>query len=219
MCVLLSLCSLVWSISAEIGVGLTGFGSLFLVLGILLFFDKAMLALGNVSRGAMRSPAMPTRFTVLSLHVETHAEFARFASACCLHCTAAVSVWYYTSDRHAEDVGLLHAAHEMAGYDVLPWRNCARAHRSVMTTDSGERQANGDSPGTATFWQRALRRLSSGCATRWSCRFTTRHLLTEAISDKPRGRALAGRRISLSSCLLASSAGSSHSLTVTGSEG
>ena len=33
---------------SEIGVGLTGFGLLFLVLGMLFFFDKALLAMGNV---------------------------------------------------------------------------------------------------------------------------------------------------------------------------
>lgn len=38
--------------SSEIGAGLTGFGSLFLVLGVILLFDKALLALGNVSRKA-----------------------------------------------------------------------------------------------------------------------------------------------------------------------
>lgn len=32
----------------QIGVGLTGFGSLFLLLGIILLFDKAFLVIGNV---------------------------------------------------------------------------------------------------------------------------------------------------------------------------
>lgn len=38
----------------EIGMGLTISGSMFLVLGCLLFFDRALLALGNVLFGDMR---------------------------------------------------------------------------------------------------------------------------------------------------------------------
>lgn len=35
--------------SSEIGVGLAGFGISFLCLGIILFFDRGLLAIGNVS--------------------------------------------------------------------------------------------------------------------------------------------------------------------------
>ena len=34
----------------EIGIGVTGFGMLFLFLGMVLFFDRGLLAIGNVSR-------------------------------------------------------------------------------------------------------------------------------------------------------------------------
>jgi hypothetical protein len=37
-------------VHAEIGIGLTGLGFLFLFLGVLFFFDKGLIALGNVRR-------------------------------------------------------------------------------------------------------------------------------------------------------------------------
>jgi hypothetical protein len=37
------------SVEAEIGIGLTGMGLLFTMLGVLLFFDGGLLAVGNVS--------------------------------------------------------------------------------------------------------------------------------------------------------------------------
>lgn len=46
----------------EIGVGLTGFGVLFTVLGVMFFFDKGLLAMGNVSSElfvCVRQPCSP----------------------------------------------------------------------------------------------------------------------------------------------------------------
>jgi hypothetical protein len=47
----------------KIGIALTGFGCLFLLLGVVLFFDKGLLALGNVRRArcAARAASRPKR--------------------------------------------------------------------------------------------------------------------------------------------------------------
>ena len=45
---------------SEIGVALTSFGGLFMLLGVMLFFDGALLALGNVS---LESTALASPFT------------------------------------------------------------------------------------------------------------------------------------------------------------
>jgi hypothetical protein len=37
---------------AEIGIGLTGAGVLFMLLGMMMFFDKGLLAMGNVCHAA-----------------------------------------------------------------------------------------------------------------------------------------------------------------------
>jgi hypothetical protein len=42
---------------AEIGIGLTGLGFLFLFLGVLFFFDKGLIALGNVRLPLLRMGA------------------------------------------------------------------------------------------------------------------------------------------------------------------
>lgn len=88
--------------SAEIGVALTTFGALFMLLGVMMFFDGSLLALGNVR--------------------------ARLISLCCYRsskhdCTiASVPVWYYAHHRSPKDILLLCTKTKTTWHDLLLWR-------------------------------------------------------------------------------------------------
>lgn len=64
------LCPRMVDLRAEIGVALTSFGGLFMLLGVMLFFDGALLALGNVSNRVYVSAPRTGMFT-RSLLVDT----------------------------------------------------------------------------------------------------------------------------------------------------
>lgn len=72
--------------STEIGMGLTGFGVFFLLFGMMLFFDKALLAIGNV-RSAVTPEQHPPP---VSWHM--HACFSVHRSSSSLGCPLS-SAW------------------------------------------------------------------------------------------------------------------------------
>ena len=57
---------------AEIGIGLTGLGFLFLFLGVLFFFDKGLIALGNVRRRSLPCSYVLHTFTMQRLLCRPH---------------------------------------------------------------------------------------------------------------------------------------------------
>ena len=58
---------------AEIGIGLTGAGLLFMLLGMMMFFDKGLLAMGNVRR-VLSSPLLHIAATVLTFAASASAD-------------------------------------------------------------------------------------------------------------------------------------------------
>jgi hypothetical protein len=49
---------------AEIGLGLTGFGILFTILGMIMLFDKGLIAMGNVGSTELQAAKQPTALSI-----------------------------------------------------------------------------------------------------------------------------------------------------------
>ena len=92
---------------AEIGIGLTGAGLLFMLLGMMMFFDKGLLAMGNVRR-VLSGPRLHIAATVLTVAASASADPVPFGSD--------------DDHRHQQDLPLLLPEAQAQRWEACPAR-------------------------------------------------------------------------------------------------
>ena len=117
---------------AEIGIGLTGAGLLFMLLGMMMFFDKGLLAMGNVRR-VLSGPRLHIAATVLTVAASASADPVPFGSD--------------DDHRHQQDLPLLLPEAQAQRWSaLLP----ERAHSRLATSPLGSRPALPPTPALAS---------------------------------------------------------------------
>ena len=99
---------------AEIGIGLTGAGLLFMLLGMMMFFDKGLLAMGNVRR-VLSGPRLHIAATVLTVAASASADPVPFGRD--------------DDHRHQQDLPLL-----LPEAQAQRWEPPERAHSRLATS-------------------------------------------------------------------------------------
>ena len=107
----------------EIGIGLTGAGLLFMLLGMMMFFDKGLLAMGNVRR-VRSGPRLHIAATVLTFAASASADPVPFGCD--------------DDHRHKQDLPLLLPETQAQRWERAPPE---RAHSRLATSPLGSRPA------------------------------------------------------------------------------
>ena len=101
------------SVLVEIGVALTTFGGLFMILGVMLFFDGALLALGNVRLSAFCAQHLISIPTAFSFHSRV---------VCCVG-TVTLPLRPYAYHRSSKDLLLLRTKAKTPRDSLFHWWN------------------------------------------------------------------------------------------------
>ena len=108
----------------KIGIGLSTAGAFFTILGVLMFFDKALLAMGNVRAS---SDCCRCRKRVAHSCLPPRSPLSR--SDISRPSAAALSRGRGSPHRIREDISLLLPDAQVEGHGLLLWRHHARAVR------------------------------------------------------------------------------------------
>ena len=110
----------------KIGFGLSAAGVLFTVLGVMLFFDRGLLGLGNVSSNHSASiSANPVRCSASAVRASS----MLMDNCSALARTVAFSLRCLADDGPEEDRAILFSGTQVEGHHLLPRRHLARALR------------------------------------------------------------------------------------------